>query len=1077
MKRAIAWFAQNKVAANLLMFAIVVGGFASLPSIPLKTFPDVDVDVITVSVEYRGAAPEESEEGVCIRIEEEIAGIEGIDQIHSTAVEGACTVSAELLDGADMRVVLDDVKSAVDAITTFPAETEKPVIAQSTIQRAVADVAIFGAVDERTLKSIAEQVRDEILEIEGITQAEISLVRPFEISIEVSEESLRRWGLTFDEVARAVKQSSLDLPGGSIETEAGEILLRTKGQAYRGVEFEKIVVRVRADGTRITVGDVATVIDGFEDADLVSRFDGMPAALVHVYRVGTQDVLQIARDVHEYVDHAYAWLPHGLQMTVWQDDSRALRGRLDTLLDNARNGFLLILVLLALFLRPRLALWVTIGIPISILGTLGVFTILDLSIDVISLFAFILVLGILVDDAIVIGENVYTHQQRIGDRMRGAIEGATEVSVPVIFGVLTTMAAFAPLHMVGGTMSQVFGVMAAVVTACLFFSLVESHFVLPAHLGHGRDRPAHERTSALGRRWQHVQEYFGTSLSRFADGPYRRLLERALGWRYTTIAAATASLLLCVGVLASGHLRFTFFPPIEADYLAARITMPAGAPIEATEAVVRRLEDSVADLRARLDPEYAPRGESLVEHVLAVVGSQPYKERQHRSPSGSGDRPLGGAHLGEVILQLVPSEERAIATSEIARHWREIVGQVPDAIELVFASDLFSAGGAIEIQLQAHDIGELRGAAARLKERLGTYAGVVDISDSFREGKEEIELAIRPSAEPLGLTLSDLARQVRQAFYGEEVQRIQRGRDDIRVMVRYPEHQRRSLADMEQMRIRTPDGAEVAFSTVAHAELGRGYSTIRRSDRKRVVDVTADVDRSSVTPNEVLQPLVEHDLPEILADFPSVTYRLEGEQREQGRAFGGLARGFALALFSIFALLAVPLRSYAQALTIMSVIPFGVVGAVAGHLFMGRHLSFLSVLGIVALTGVVVNDSLVLVHTVNRLRASGLSIAEAVRQAGVSRFRPIVLTSLTTFAGLSPLLLERSMQAQFLIPMAISLAFGVLFATVVTLFVVPSLYLVLADVGNLWKRRHPPGERTRPRVVSFPPRSAGKETA
>jgi multidrug efflux pump subunit AcrB len=1094
VKRAIAWFAENHVAANLVMAILIVGGVTTMFSITQKFFPDMDIDMVTIGVEYLGAAPEEVEEGVCIRIEEEIEGVEGIEKIQSTATEGAGAVFAELITGADVRKALDDIKNRVDAITTFPEETEKPVISNIVLRHAVIDVALSGQADERTLKVLGQRVRDEIAALPGVTQVELRFARPYEISIEVPEESLRRHSLTFDQVARAVRRSSLDLPGGSLKTAGGEILLRTKGQAYRGQEFEDIVVLTRSDGTRVTLGDVAHIVDGFEDIDVYARFDGAPTVLVQVFRVGDQDMIAISDRVKAYVAEARAWLPDGIELTVWQDSSRVLRDRLSTLIRNGRNGFLLVLMLLAIFLRPRLAFWTTIGVPVSFLGALWLMPAMDLSINVISLFAFILVLGILVDDAIVVGENVHTQEQQTGERLRSAIQGTQEVAIPVIFGVLTTVAAFVPMLLVPGPMGQAFSVIAWIVILCLMFSLIESQLVLPAHLGHGRSLGSVAelslilvpislillfsvspnvrvflavasltaillfllyRTGELSRiagRFMRMQANVASALARFVQEKYRPLLARALEWRYLTVAAGLALFLWTAGVIASGRMHFSFFPPVEADYVVALLTMPQGTPVEVTGEAVHHLEEAAGELRTELDAKFARAGQSQVRHVLASVGQQPFREHQSQGPGGSGRGLFGGAHLGEVILELAPGQERGISASNIAQRWREIAGAIPDAVELVFVSDLFSAGEAVNIQLQGPRIDHLRQAANRVKAELAEYPGVVDIADSFRAGKQELKLAILPSAEPLGLTMQDLARQVRQAFYGDEAQRIQRARDDVRVMVRYPQAQRRSLGDVESMRIRTPDGTEVPFSTVARAELGRGFAAIQRSDRQRVVNVTADVDRTQTTPNDVLAPLLATQLPEIIADYPGMSYSLEGEQREQRRALGGLLRTYVLALVAIYALLAVPLRSYFQPLLIMSVIPFGMIGAIGGHLLLGRSLSFFSVIGMVALSGVVVNSSLVLVDFVNRRRAEGVALDDAVRQASVARFRPIVLTSLSTFAGLTPLMLERSLQAQFLIPMAISLAFGVIFAAFITLFIVPSGYLMLEDLRLLQQR-------------------------
>jgi multidrug efflux pump subunit AcrB len=1058
VKAIIAWFARNSVAANLLMLFIILAGLTTLPTIPQKSFPDIEIDVITVTVAYLGAGPEEVELGVCSRIEEEVEGVEGIEKINSTAVEGTCAVSIELISGADVSRALDDVKNRVDAIDTFPDEAEQPIVSQLLNQRPVIDVAVSGSVDERTLKELGQQVRDEIARMPGISQATLTLARPYEISIEVSESALRRHGLTFDQVARAVRGSSLDLPGGSIETQGGEILLRTKGQAYWGPEFERLVVMTQPDGTRLLLEDVAEVRDAFQDTDQRARFDGEPAVMVRVFRVGEEDLIDISDNVKDYVAETSARMPEGVRLTVWRDGSRDLRDRRDTMLRNGRTGFMLVLLVLAIFVRPRVAFWVALGVPISFAGGFALIPLFGISIDVISLFAFIMVLGILVDDAIVVGENVYTHQQRGEDRLEASIAGAQEVSVPVIFGVLTTVAAFGPMLAVEGIMGTVFWVMAVVVICCLVFSLIESQLVLPAHLGHGKpDKPLEER-NRLARSWIVIEDRFAVRLEQFTQTQFRDWLKWASEWRYLTVAIGVA-LWLCAIAFIVGPMRFSFFPPLEADYVTARLTMPGGTPVEVTEAAVRQIEAAIPQLRAELEADHDSKSESVILHSLTAIGEHPFKVSQSGPPSSSA-RSSANGHLGEVTLELLPSEQRDITTGEIAQRWRELAGPVAGAEELLFASSLFSAGQEIFFQLQGPDIDQLREAADRLKSALSGYPGVIDIADSFREGKQEVKLAILPEAEALGLTLQDLARQVRQGFYGEEAQRIQRGRDDVRVMVRYPEEARRSLGDLENMRVRTPDGGEVPFRAVARAHVGRGYSTIRRSDRERVVNVTADVDRTVVTGNEVIAQVKKTVLPRILSDYPGMSYGMEGIQQEQAKAFAGLLRWYPVALFVIYTLLAIPLRSYIQPLIIMSVIPFGIVGAIAGHLIMRQNLSFMSVEGMIALTGVVVNGSLVLVHYVNSRRAAGVPIEEAVIEAGVARFRPIVLTSLTTFAGLTPLLLETSVQAQFLVPMATSLAFGVLFSTGITLLIVPSGYLIVEDlsmlVARLRQRRRAP---------------------
>lgn len=1096
MKPIIAWFASNHVAANLLMGLIVLAGLVTLPQMQRKSFPDIDIPIISVTVPYLGAAPEEVEEGVCVRIEEELEGIEGVKQIRSNANEGLCTVSVELYETADEAKALDEVKNRVDSIDTFPEETEKPITNLVTPIRNVLDITITGPEDERTLKELAQQVRDDITQLPGVTQATVSNTRPYEISIEVSEQSLRRNGLTFDEVAAAVRSGSLDLPGGSIKTSAGEILLRTKGQAYWGREFEDLVVTTRADGTRLYLKDVATIVDGFADTDQSLRFNDKPAALIRVARMGEQDLQYIARTVKQYVKDVGPSLPEGVELTVWNDGSTILEDRLETLLNSGRQGFLMVLILLALFLRPRLAFWVSLGVPVAFLGAIFLTNAVGMSINAISLFGFILVLGILVDDAIVVGESIHSRHQEGARRLEGAIEGAQRVTIPVTFGVLTTVAAFMPLLFVVGFMGQVMAVIATTVICCLVFSLIESQMVLPAHLGHSKVQSAAGEVGmmlipivgiillgfasdmrtyigmAIGiasilfaihvagyfagfaEKVIRFQSKFANGLEHFIDNQFRAAANAAIKARYITAAIALVAFMSAIAILASGRLPFSFFPPLASDQVIAKVTMPLGTSSEITQAGIRQLELSATAVTERLNSQY-PEAPPIM-HVLSVVGSQ----LSGSSGPPSSSAPAGGTsngHLGEVFLQLTPSQTRSIKTREVADIWREENGPIADAVELKFNSSLFSAGNDIDIQLEGNDVDELRIVAEKLRYKLAEYPGVVDITDSFRSGKQELKLSILPSGESLGLSLGSLARQVRQAFYGEEAQRIQRGRDDVRVMVRYTEEERRSLTALDSMRIRTPDGFEVPFATVAEADLGRGFSSIRRADSRRVVNVVADVDRTQITANEVISDLNAGTIQAMMAPYPRVSYSLEGAQADQSESLDSLVPKTIISMFVIFALLAIPLRSYIQPLIIMSVIPFAFVGVIWGHLIMKNlgfvsGLAMMSVLGFVAASGVVVNSSLVLIHSVNYRRTIGDTMQEAVLNAAVSRCRPIILTSITTFVGLLPLMLNKSVQAQFLVPMAVSLSFGVMFATVVTLLVVPAGYLVLNDLGNLFRR-------------------------
>ena len=1059
MNHAITWLAHNPVAANLLMLLIVASGLTGAAAVTEEVFPALDLRRISIQVPYLGAAPEEVESGVVVRIEEAVQNIDGVQQIVSTASEGSASVIVELEQGADAQRVLDEVTNNVQAITTFPVETEKPLIRELVTRNQVTDVAIAGAADVAALKSIAEIVRDGLVALPEVGQVEIVSVPPYEISIEVSEVALRRHRLTFDQVANAVRRSSLDLPGGSVRTRRGEILLRTIGQAYRGADYENLVLWTRPDGSRLLLGDVATVVDGFAETDQRARFDALPAVTVSVYRSGDQSALDVAAAVRGYVRRADAWLPEGITLTIWQDQSQVLTDRLAIMLNNGAAGFVLVFVVLALFLEMRLAFWVSLGIPICFLGAFALMPGLDLSVNMVSCFAFILVLGIVVDDAIIVGENIHRHQERHGDGLRGAVDGAREIGRPVVYAVLTTAAAFLPLLFVTGAFGQMFQVVPLVVLPCLFFSLLESLGILPAHLAHGRRR---RRAGS----WRRLQQRIAGGLLWFVRSGYEPALDAALRWRYVTAAVGLAALLLTGGLALGGGTSFQFAPSIENEFMTASITMPLGTPAEATTGAVAKFEAGAARLRAVLAEE---TGLDYFRHVATTIGDQPVLARGGGRVGRLNADVVAASNIGEVTIELAPTETRSYTSEQLGIRWREETGPVPEAVAIDFHTSLLSSGEDVDVELSGRDLDRLRAAADVLKGRLAEYAGVYAVADSIRTGKAEMRLDIRPAAETLGLTLQDLGRQVRQAFYGEEAQRIQRGRDDVRVMVRYPREQRRSLGNLENMRVRTPNGGEVPFSQVALVEPGRGFASIRRIDRSRAVNVTASVDPQVASTAALIADLRERILPAMLTEFPDVFYAFRGTQEAQEEAISGLRVGFVLALILIFGLLAIPLRSYAQPLIIMGAIPFGLVGALWGHIVMGLDVTFMSLLGLVALTGVVVNDSLIMVDFINRARndfaGAGAgdpesrppddprnavaSLDRAIRQAGGRRFRPIVLTSLTTFAGLVPMMVDRSMQAAFFIPMAVSLAFGVLFATFITLFLVPVSYAILDDLQRL----------------------------
>ena len=1052
------WLAGNPVAANLLMVLILVSGLMAARTITVEVFPEVELDRISIRVPYLGAAPEEVESGVVVRIEESIQNIDGIKEIVSTASEGSASIIVELELGADQQQVFHEVTNNVQEISTFPVETERPIIRELVTRSKVMDIAVAGDTDLAVLKAVAERVRDGLVATPDVSQVEIGSVPNYEISIEVSEAALRRHQITFDEVANAVRRSSLDVPGGSLHPERGEILLRTVGQAYRGAEFEDLVFWTRPDGSRLFLRDVATVVDGFAETDQQARFDEVTAVTVSVYRAGEESALDVAAAVREYAERAKVWLPEGITLTVWQDESQALSDRLAIMLNNGALGFVLVFVVLSLFLRMRLAFWVSAGIPISFLGAIAVMPNLDMTINMVTCFAFILVLGVLVDDAIMVGENIHRHQEGHGDGLQGAVRGAQEIGKPVIYAVLTTAAAFLPLMFVPGAFGKIFRIIPLIVIPCLLFSLIESLGILPAHL-------AHVRRSSRPGPWGRFQQRLAGGLTWFVKRGYEPVLEQALRWRYVTAAVGLSGLLLTLGVALGGGTGFRFFPSIENEFMSTSVTMPLGTPADVTSEAIAKFESGAARLRARLQEE---TGTDYFRHVATVIGEQPSQSTGGRlGDVGLSDG--GDAHLGEVTIELAPAELRTYSSEQLGAMWREETGPVLEAVEIRLDTSLLDPGEDLDVQLSGPDLEQLRAAADRIKERLRTYGGVYAISDSLRTGKEEMRLDIRPAAEILGLTLQDLGNQVRQAFYGEEVQRIQRGREEIRVMVRYPREERRSVGDLENLRIRTPDGGEVPFGLVARAESGRGFASIRRVDRNRSVNVTASVDPQVSSASAVITDLEERILPEILAGFPDVFYSFRGAQAAQEESVEALRTGFVRSVILIFALLAVPLRSYLQPFIIMGAIPFGVVGAFWGHLVMGIDVTAMSFFGFVALTGVVVNDSLVMVDFINRERkprdgadpaehstpvgqraADGLE--QAIRRAGSHRFRPILLTSLTTFVGLIPMMADRSLQAAFFIPMAVSLAFGVMFATFVTLLLVPIAYLILDDLQRLPQR-------------------------
>ncbi len=1039
MKRLISWFIENHVAANLLMVFVLLAGVIAAVTAKVEIFPETVADKVTITVTYPGASPSEVEEGVIKKVEEAVSGLDGIKEINGYASEGVGLIEVEAVKGWDLDKLFDDIKSEVNRITTLPEKAERPVIKKFVFKAPVLNVAVYGEQPLGKLKEYAEQIKDDIINLPHVTQAEVFGVSDPIISIEIPERNLRKYHLSLEQVASIVRAWSLDLGGGEVKAKAGYILLRTKGKKYHARDYRNITILSRPDGTEVKLSDIATLKDTFEEPQQGSRFNGKPSVGILVYRIGKENALTVAREVKEYIENLRHQLPPTIHVQTFGDRSEILKARLSLLLKNMAYGMVLVIVVLGIFLNRRLSFWITMGIPTAFAFGLYLIPHYNVSINMISLFAFIMVLGIVVDDAIVIGESVFRKREQGLSGIQAAVEGTMEVAVPVIFSVLTTMAAFWPLLMGTGVMGKVIKNIPIVVIAVLAGSLLEALFVLPAHLSRSK-LPAKR-----GRK----ENFVSNCLGNFIEGPFKRALRVLLRWRYITLSAGVFILLVSLGMWFGGRVKFTFFPKVESDRMICEVTLPPGTPYSRTLRVIKRIERAAVEAAREAERLRKDHSLPLIRYTYSIVGAQiPMGHRASTGPMPSG------SHVGQVIVQLIGSEKRRnLSTSRVTKLWRKKVGEIPDAESLRFYSELFSAGKAVAFDLSLRNERELEQAVEALKAELRKYPGVYDIEDSYIPGKEEIKLSLKPTASSLGITLSDLARQVRAAFYGAEALRIQRGSDEVKVLVRYPERERNRMESLLDMRIHTPSGSEVPLSEIAILKHSRSYVTITRRNRKRIVTVSAEVDENIMNANELRREMVEHILPALKSRFPGLRYTLSGEGKEQKESMADVMRGFLLALVLIYTLIAIPLRSFGQPVIIMSAIPFGIIGAIFGHMLMGMNLSIMSLFGVVGLSGVVVNDSLVLFVEINRLRKQeGLDTLSAIIKGTGVRFRPVLLTTLTTFAGLIPIITEKSVQAKFLIPMALSLAFGVLFATIITLVLVPCGYQVMEDLRVIFKK-------------------------
>ncbi|MBZ0273143.1 efflux RND transporter permease subunit [bacterium] len=1038
----VAWMARNPVTSNLLMFVALVGGLMGLFGTKQEIFPEFDLDFINVQVEYPGATPADVEQGVTLAIEEAVRGLDGVKRVTSVSVEGFGVVTIELLLGVNNDRVLSDVKSAIDELRTLPQDAEEPKVALMTRRRPVIDLIVAGDMEFGALHEIAEKVREDLLADPGITQIEMYGVPPLEIAIEIPRATLESLELTPEQVAAQVRGASVELPGGDVATRGGDILVRVSDRRLSGADFADIVLKGTPAGGSVRLGDVARITDGYADTDQATYYHGMRAVGLIVQRVGEETPMGVSRAVRDVAARLTEELPDTVTIAIWDDDSEILRDRIDLLQRNAKIGLVLVLIVLALFLEVHLAFWVAMGIPVSFMGAFLFFPWLGISINMISLFALIVTLGMVVDDAIVVGENVFSKIEQGVPRTRAAIEGALEMTLPVTFAVFTTIAAFSPLLFVPGVMGKIFGSFPIIIGLIFLVSLVESFFILPAHLAHGRGR---EPTGLLG--WiERERRFVGHGLDRFIEKIYRPIVEWVLRFRYVTMAIAIASLAMGFGLVASGILPFNFFPDIEGDQVAVGVRLPFGAPIEDTMRAQRALEKAANETIDKFGGEQYTRG------LLTMLGEG------MRAGGSSGASQEIGSHVVTMELALVPQDERAFTSGEFAAAWREATPPLPGVESLVFSAAVGpSAGHAVDVQLAHSNTAVLAEAARRVEEMLRGYPELMSIENTYAAGKPQLDYRLKPSARNLGLTAGELARQIRGSFFGAEALREQRGRNEMRVMVRLPESDRGSEFDIEQYRVRTPDGAFVPLGYVADVTRARSATSIVREDGRRIVNVRAKLKPGVPSPRPVIESLQANDIPKLTRDTPGLAVEFAGQQRSQQETFSQLGRNFVFAQFLIFALLAVPLGSYVLPLIIMSAIPFSIVGALLGHLGMGYSLSLISIFGIIALTGVVVNDSLVLVTTAVRMRADGLDAHDAIVGAGVRRFRPILLTSLTTFFGLAPMIFETSVQARFLIPMALSLGFGIVLSTPVALTLVPANYMIWEDIKRFVARRRARG--------------------
>ena len=1028
----IAYMAGNSVAANLLMWAIIAAGLVSLTGLERESWPTVPFYHIEVSMAYPGATPEELEESIVVKIEDQVSGLDDVKAVKSVAAPGMASVRIQMDSGTDMGRALDDIESAVNRIQSFPAGAERPQFREMTNRQSMMRLIVYGDVSERSLKELAYQIEDELTTLPSVSQVEVSGVRKYEISIEVPLHRLRALGLTLTDIANTIRRSSLDLSAGSIDTRESQVRVRTLGQNYDQQDFEEIVILTGS----LRLGDIAEVRDDFQETDLIVRHQNHPAVFVEVYRADGEQVMDVATTVREHLtNEVIPALPDGVGITIWNDESQDYEERADILLKNGILGLLLVLIALGLFLEIRLALWVAVGLAVSGIGALAVMLVLDVAINAQSLFSFVLAIGIIVDDAIVVAEHIQYERKRGTPGVVAAIRGARRIKVPLTFAVLTTVVAFVPLLFIPGGIGESWRALPIIMIAILLVSLVESLLVLPNHLSHLHG-PEWVPTNVFDRFFAWVQGHVDVLLNRFVQGPLNRALRFATDQPTVTMAGAVGMLVLSISLVPAGIVPTTLAADVEGDFATVTLDMPDGATAPRTYEVAKELEAAghrVIERFSRDRPEDAP---PLLTGVTVTVGQRPRVQGGGLNPEPTLNPQ---ANVATIEFKLLGAQQRQISTVEFVQAWREEVGVLPYVRGITFSGEVIDLGNPVEAVLSHPNPERLAQIANSVVDGLRGVGGVYDIRSDHTPGIPEVQLELRPEARTLGLTLEALAGQARAAFFGAEAVRVQRGREEVRVYVRLPADERNSITDIEGYLLRTPSGAEVPVTSVASLNSGLSPPAIRRKDGQRVVTVIADVDPTVISGDEANSILANSILADLTAVYPDLTYTFGGEQQQQLESLDALYRGFAIALIMIFVLLAIPLRSYTKPFIIMAVIPFGFIGVILGHWVLGVALSAVSFMGIFGLSGVVVNDSLVMIDFIDQKLREGTPVRTAIIEGAKGRFRPIMLTSVTTFLGFTPLILERAIQAQFLIPFAASLGCGILFTTAILMMVVPAL--------------------------------------